>query len=598
MHARCKSLMVFAAGLSLQSGAAMLNWDMDARWGISEAGFDSAITAAHDHFQVSPDDIIVVHIPAGTYNITGADGRSIDLKNGYLLDSADQGRLVFQGAGMDQTTLVFVDTDETQIYGNNVAHVTFRDMHMTRAQYTVSQGTVVEVGSNYVDLDIHEGYPAPFDIVRWSAPQGLYLRRYTASLTDPLVITDGKNDQVVWTTNSYQISGQRWRMLTGYNSVGLVNYNIGEYVGIKSKHTGNTWFFTYSDDLVFENMKYTHSTRGVFRQGTSNVRFSGCRFERAPPINGQMPCLSAPGGGPQFGQPLPDAVSTNMVMENCYIESTGDDCAAFFHVNGGMVSNCVFRDSFARGILLQEDSSNIIFVDTRVSRGPIQQDSLPAETIAPAQPTGLSLEDGSGSCHLSWNPNTEPDFHYYQIYRKLDGVWWEYAITTETSYDDLWAQNGIIHEYYIEAVDTSGNHSAGTPVITEPPDYALWAADYSLTGSNMLQTADLESDGMNNYLEYMLGGNPTNADASAILPAFAAGAGGMEYVFRRRNDYTMRGLDYMVETTTNLTSGGWSRGDVVETGSRALDSEFDSVTNQVPDLGKPRQFMRLMLEQL
>ncbi len=597
-----------AATLEITVTAPVVNWDMESLWGISESGFDSAITAAHDHFDSRPNDTIIIHIAAGTHEITGADGESIDLRNGYLLDSEDQGRLIFQGAGMDETVLVFVDTNEIQIDGNNVAHVTFRDMHCTRAQYTVSQGTVVEVGDKYVDLDIHDGFPMPNEIVRWADPQGLYMRRYTASKTDPLIITDGNNDQVSWETNSYALATNdqgivTWRMFVSSAHEGrLAGYQLGEYVGIKSKHTGNNWFFTYSDDLVFENIKYTHDSRGVFRQGTSNVRFSGCRFERAPPINGQTPCLLAPGGGPQFGQPSPDPVSRNMVIENCYIEATGDDCTAFFNVNGGVVRNCVFRDSFARGILMTSEAVNIRFEgSTLVSRGPILgAGDAAADALPPIQPTGLSVVDGSGHCRLSWNANTEEDFHYYQIYRKLDGVWWEYAITTDAFYDDLWALNGIIHEYYMEAVDFSGNHSPASETVAEPSDYTLWIADYLLSDSNALETADLEPDGINNYLEYALGGNPTQSDSSVIMPTFAitseVGADWMEYVYRRRNDYTARGISYMVETSTNLLANAWSTDGVVESGSEAFDDSFDLVTNRVPMVGVPQQYMRLRVE--
>ncbi|NDV61549.1 right-handed parallel beta-helix repeat-containing protein [Puniceicoccales bacterium CK1056] len=612
MKASLNSLMVFTACLPFQATAATVNWDL-ADWGISESGFDSAITAAHDHFLTTPDDTIIIHIPAGTYDITGADGRSIDLRNGYLLGPADEGRLIFQGAGMEETVLVFSDTDTTQIYGRNLAHVTFRDMHMTRAQYTVSQGTVVAVNldanPDYIDLEIHDGFPMPDEIVRWSAPQGLYLRRYTASKTDPLVITDGKNEQVRWSeTDSYALSTSpegivTWRMVRAFAGE-FTNYEIGEYVAIKSKHTGNTFWFSDSDDIIFENMKWTHSTRGVFRQGTSNVRFTGCRFERSPPINGQTPCLSSPAGGPQMGQPSPDAVSTNMVVENCYIESTGDDCVAFFNVNGGVVRNCVFRDSFARGILMTEEASNIRFEgNVIVSRGPIEgAGDAGAEAIAPAQPIGLSLVDGSGTCRLSWDANTEPDLHFYQIYRQLNGVWWEYAITTDTVYNDLWALDGIIHSYYIESVDFSGNHSVASEIVSEPPDYAIWIKGHGVTSQDALETADLEPDGFSNFMEYALGGDPTIRDASVIQPAFKmtaeSGSVYLEYVYRRRRDHVSRGINYRVEATEALLLEGWDTDRVKETGSETIgDGLFEKVTNRLSVGESSAQFMRLRIGQ-
>ena len=602
MKSRYLILLIFVAltGLAPGVNAATQNWDMAALWGISEAGFDSAITAARNHFLSKPNDTIIVNIAAGTHDITGADGISIDLGNDYLKNG--DGRLIFQGAGMDETVLVFSDTDETQIDGNNVAHVTFRDMHMTRAQYTVSQGTVVAVGSNYVDLDIHNGFPMPDEIIRWStAPKGMYLRRYTASLTDPLIITDGDNLQVQWLETSYQISGQRWHMIaTDAHKGRLASYQVGEYVGIKSKHTGNTWYITNSDDIVFENVKWTHSTRGKFRNGTSNVRFSDCEFVRSPPINGQTPCLSSPAGGPQMGHEG-DPRGSNFVVERCYIEGTGDDCVGIFDMDHVRIEDCVFSDGFARGILLVNCTDVILTGSTIVSRGPIQIDGGPVEdTVAPAKPTGLSLVDGSGHCQLSWNPNTESDLYYYQIYRQLNGVWWEYAITTDTFYDDLWALNGTAHNYYIQAVDTSGNHSTASAIISEPPDYAMWVAGYGLTGSDALETADPEPDGFNNYMEYALEGNPTLSDASDIRPTVSfvseAGTEWMEHAYRRRNDYVSRGLNYVVESSMDLLSNDWNTNSVIESGSEVFNDSLDIVTNRVSTEGASQQYMRLRVE--
>ena len=578
--------------------AATHTWDIAARYGVTQAGIRSAIEDARDHFSAHPGDTVILHLPAGTYNIGGNGSHGINLSTG--MSPGPGGRLILEGEGMELTTLVFTDTEEAQIWGSNVNQMTFRDMHMTRAQYTVSQGTVVEVGANYVDLDIHEGFPMPDQIVRWAAPQGLYLRRYTPSTTDPLIITDGNNQQVRWSTSSYRIAGQRWRMIR--EAAGeFTHYKLGEYVGIKSKHTGNTYFFVDSNDLVFERMKWTHSTRGVFRMGTSNVRFSDCRIERSPAINGQTPCLSSAAGGPQLGQDG-DPVSTNMVIERCYIESTGDDCVGIFHVNGGRVVDCVFRDSFARGILMTEMASNIrISGSTSVSRGPIEgAGDAGVDAIPPAQSTGLSLVDGSGRCRLSWEANEEADLHYYQIYRKLDGVWWEYASTTDTLYDDLWADNGTIHSYYIEAVDTSGNHSAPSPIASEPPDYAMWIAAYGVSGPDALESADPEPDGVVNYMEYALGGNPTLADSAAILPEFGfaaeAGSNWMEFVYRRRIDHVSRGISCLAESSAISPVAGWGTGDVVETGIKQVgDGLFETVTHRIPLEGVSRRFARLRI---
>ena len=109
---------------------------------------------------------------------------------------------------------------------------------------------------------------------------------------------------------------------------------------------------------------------------------------------------------------------------------------------------------------------------------------------------------------------------------------------------------------------------------------------------------DLEPDGVNNWMEYAQGGNPTNSDAAFILPTFemAPGGSGMDYVYRRRTDYAARGLDYAVEVTTNLVDGTWSTSGTLLTGAEDLGTGFDAVTNRLPVADEPQQFLRLRVE--
>jgi hypothetical protein len=154
---------------------------------------------------------------------------------------------------------------------------------------------------------------------------------------------------------------------------------------------------------------------------------------------------------------------------------------------------------------------------------------------------------------------------------------------------------------------TAGTTAAGgfdnvAIVISGLANYDAWIAGFGLYGSNVLASADLEPDGMDNWTEYLLGGDPTISDASAILPTFLpAGAlaeegGMMEYVYRRRTDYQARGLDYIVEATTNLVSNLWNSSGVVDAGFGALNAEMDSVTNRVSTEEYPEQFIRLRVE--
>ncbi len=125
--------------------------------------------------------------------------------------------------------------------------------------------------------------------------------------------------------------------------------------------------------------------------------------------------------------------------------------------------------------------------------------------------------------------------------------------------------------------------------------FADWAVPYSLNAAvtNLLNDAD--GDGLNNLVEYALGGNPTNRVRSTNAQRVQSGDG-MEYVYRRRRNAAALGLKYTPEVRSNLTVGAWSTNGISETGSASVDTEFDSVTNQV-DVGDSG-FVRLRIDTL
>ena len=124
-------------------------------------------------------------------------------------------------------------------------------------------------------------------------------------------------------------------------------------------------------------------------------------------------------------------------------------------------------------------------------------------------------------------------------------------------------------------------------------NFDSWTASFGLYASNAWNSADLEPDGIDNWSEYLFGGNPTNHDATAILPTVGIEGSWMEYVYRRRNDYQAQGLTYTVEATTNLVSNLWNTNGVVEIDFGSVNPEIDSVTNRVSTEERPEQFIRL-----
>ena len=269
--------------------------------------------------------------------------------------------------------MVFADNKHA-LYGRDVHGVTFADMHMTRKDYTVSQGLVVEVAPGRVILDIHPGFPTPNMIFNPFSKQGRFLRRYTNSATDPEVIEEN-NEQIPW-TRCRLIDARQWQLdLKQKNKV--ANYSKGDLIGIKSKHSkgdtefgGQTYWFYSGSDFLLQSVKWTHKSRGVFRGGFEKVQFVDCVIDRAPAINGQTPCLATPGGGPQIGQPNDPATSGHLV-KNCRFIALGDDAVAFFNATG-KISGCYIRDSFVRGILVANAPRTVLEKNT-VIRCPVQK---------------------------------------------------------------------------------------------------------------------------------------------------------------------------------------------------------------------------------
>jgi hypothetical protein len=92
------------------------------------------------------------------------------------------------------------------------------------------------------------------------------------------------------------------------------------------------------------------------------------------------------------------------------------------------------------------------------------------DTSPPATPTGLTANvTMSGSVHLHWNANSEPDLGGYKIYRSTagsGGPWTRIdgpALTATNDYTDASPPTGVTQLWYaVTASDISGNESGRT----------------------------------------------------------------------------------------------------------------------------------------
>ncbi|MEX0980473.1 MAG: T9SS type A sorting domain-containing protein [Bacteroidales bacterium] len=467
-----------------QAQSKQLIWNVDTKFGVSrenaKPGTDLALHAVAEHFKTNPGDQIILKYGIGTYLFLGTDP-SIDLPRD--LDPGANGRLIIEGEGMRNTTFITSDGSTPDINGQNVHRVTFRGIHFARNYITVTQGTVVSINAEAeeVILEIHKGFPTPEEI--WSVPgkplsQGKYLRKYTDDKSDPKVIMENNrrfpNLQVHYDPKyTYKIDSAKWAFkIDGRWSVARDEYKAGDIIGVKCKHGGNTYQFDGGSDIVFEDCLWTHRSRGVFKNGCTSIRFSRCRIERIPALNGRVPCLATPGGGPQIGQPKDPRIS-DVVIEDCNFNSCGDDNLALFNVDGAIIRNTYSYNSFAANIKLYR-CNDIVIENTEVENGyfiirkdydgneyflyGLQNTIVNSDFEAPSQPHNLTFKELThNSVKLLWESSTDNvGVSHYNVYIGAN----EIGMSVDTTYTVIGLNPSVYYVFRVQAIDSSGNRSA------------------------------------------------------------------------------------------------------------------------------------------
>lgn len=98
--------------------------------------------------------------------------------------------------------------------------------------------------------------------------------------------------------------------------------------------------------------------------------------------------------------------------------------------------------------------------------------TVTADTTPPTTPTGVKAVSGPNNKQItvSWNPSTDPDdaVANYQVWRAntATGTFSRIATVTTTSYIDTLGSRGVTRYYYIIAVDSHGNKSAKSAVVS------------------------------------------------------------------------------------------------------------------------------------
>jgi hypothetical protein len=100
-------------------------------------------------------------------------------------------------------------------------------------------------------------------------------------------------------------------------------------------------------------------------------------------------------------------------------------------------------------------------------------EAAPADIYPPSAPSGISIAPAPGRLSLFFAANPEPDIAGYLIYRSTDPnqpkPWTllTQALLTKTTFTDENVDPGKTYHYYVIAVDTAGNKSQPSEVVSE-----------------------------------------------------------------------------------------------------------------------------------
>ena len=197
---------------------------------------------------------------------------------------------------------------------------------------------------------------------------------------------------------------------------------------------------------------------------------------------------------------------------------------------------------------------------------PMTWESAPAETGATSiTMTATTANDTNGVEYYFTNTTIANGSH--------DSGWQDSPVFTDTG---LNAET--FYSYTVKARDKSVNQNESSPsALTTAVGYTSWESGISWEpGDDNSPSGDPDTDGINNGMEFVLGGNPIVADAS-ILPTATLGTSSLTFSYSRTED-SKASTTQKVQWSTDLSE--WN--DIV-----IPPSDPDSVSIDIPRSNAP-----------
>ncbi len=130
--------------------------------------------------------------------------------------------------------------------------------------------------------------------------------------------------------------------------------------------------------------------------------------------------------------------------------------------------------------------------------------TVPADSIAPSAPAGLTAVGGDLIVSLDWNNNTEPDINGFNVYRSFTSggpyIKQNTSLIISSDFNDANVTNGTIYYYVVTAEDTSLNESANSGQVAARPQLV---PGVEIIGSWSTGTTHAKESGYNRALVFV-----------------------------------------------------------------------------------------------
>lgn len=112
--------------------------------------------------------------------------------------------------------------------------------------------------------------------------------------------------------------------------------------------------------------------------------------------------------------------------------------------------------------------------------------------------------------------------------------------------------------------------------------YQSWAESYELTNVNEDRLSDPDEDLINNFLEFVYGGNPTNSDAMDLKPKII-NSDGKKLVFQRLKDEyaSLYDVTYEIDEKVNLKHSDWTNAIFNISSTNDISRHYMVITNNI-----------------